>query len=125
MLSRSGDTHSHPTGSHLGEGGHSRSRLSQDLQITGNLKSSGVIEVLGTVTGDIEAGRLVIGTDGKVTGKVRAEAVEVMGSLDGSAACVSFTLRSTAVATAQVTYETVVIENGARIEGKFKHATKS
>ncbi|MFC2969213.1 bactofilin family protein [Acidimangrovimonas pyrenivorans] len=120
MLTKSGETTSHGTE----DGGRGRSRLSQDLQITGNLKSSGTIEVLGEVKGDIEAGKLVIGSDGTVTGKVRAETVEVMGTLDGSASCVGFTLRSTARATAQVTYESLVIENGARIEGKFKLGKK-
>ena len=121
MLTKTSETDPHAAG----EGGKARSRLAQDLVITGNLKSKGVIEVLGEVKGDIEAGRLVIGADGKVNGKVRAETVEVQGSLTGSASCVTFTLRSTAVAAAQVTYESLVIENGARIEGKFKYATKS
>lgn len=100
--------------------GHSR--LAQDLHIKGNLTSKGVVEVQGTVHGDIDAGKLLIGPDGKVTGKVRAETVEVQGHLDGSASCLQFTLRASASAKAQVTYDTLVIENGATIDGKFKHA---
>lgn len=99
-----------------------RSLLSSDLRITGNISTTGVVEVMGDVQGDIDARTLLIGTEGTVTGKIRAETVEVRGNLSGSASCVQFTLRSTAVASVQVTYETLVIENGAEIEGKFKHA---
>ena len=101
-----------------------RSLLSSDLRITGNISTTGVVEVMGDVQGDIDARTLLIGTEGTVTGKIRAESVEVRGHLSGSASCVQFTLRSTSVTSVQVTYETLVIENGAEIEGKFKHATK-
>jgi cytoskeletal protein CcmA (bactofilin family) len=99
-----------------------RSHLGADLRIVGNISSTGTIEIMGEVQGDIDAKALVIGTDGRVTGKVRAETVEVRGNLSGSASCHAFTLRSTAVATVQVTYDTLVIENGAEVDGKFKHA---
>lgn len=99
-----------------------RSLLSSDLRITGNISSTGMVEVMGDVQGDIDARTLLIGTEGTVTGKLSAETVEVRGHLTGSASCVQFTLRSTAVVSIQVTYETLVIENGAEIEGKFKHA---
>ena len=65
---------------------------------------------------------LTIGNGGRVTGKVRAENVEVQGELDGSASCRQAVLRSSAKAQVQVTYEALVIESGATVEGKFKHA---
>lgn len=97
-------------------------RLAQDLRITGNLKAAGTVEVLGTVEGDIAAGKLIVGTEGRVNGKIRAEIVDVLGTLDGSVSCRNLTLRSAAKVKAQVTYESLTIESGAEIEGKFKHA---
>lgn len=100
-----------------------RSLLSSDLRITGNVTSTGAVEVQGEVQGDMDAKSLVIGATGSVEGKLRAEAVEVRGRLSGSASCVQFTMRATATAEAQITYETLIIESGAKIEGKFKHAS--
>lgn len=105
------------------EAGAGRSHLSADLKVVGNISSAGTVEVLGEVQGDIEAKALVIGSEGQVTGKVRAESLEVRGKLDGSAACRQAVLRSTAAAAVQVTYESLVIESGAEVEGKFKHAS--
>ncbi len=97
------------------------SHLAADLRIQGNLTSSGAIEVHGTVEGDIDAQKLTIGNGGTVSGKLRAEDIEIKGRLSGSASCRRFTLRSDASADVQVNYETMVIESGATIEGKFKH----
>lgn len=105
-----GAAESHPT------------RLARDLKITGNLKAAGSIEVLGVVEGDIEAGKLVIGAEGRVNGKVRAEIVDVLGKVDGAISCRSLTLRSSANARVQVSYESLTIESGADVEGKFKQA---
>lgn len=96
-------------------------RLAQDLRITGNLKAAGTVEVLGQIDGDVEAGKLIVGGEGRVNGKIRAEIVEVLGHLDGSVSCRTLTLRSSAQVQASVNYESLTIESGARIEGKFKH----
>lgn len=99
-----------------------KSHLSSDLKITGNVSSTGTIEVMGEVRGDIDTKTLTIGSGGKVAGKVRAESVDVHGELDGSTSCRQAVLRSSAVAKVQVTYETLVIESGAEVDGKFKYA---
>jgi cytoskeletal protein CcmA (bactofilin family) len=93
--------------------------LSADLKITGEVTSAGNIEVQGDIDGTITAKGLVVGPDGKVTGIVTADTVEVKGRLDGKVASKSFSLRSTAVVAADVTYTSIVIENGAQIEGRF------
>lgn len=117
MFSRS-ETGSAPQ-SDMAEG--RATRLAHDLKITGNLKAAGTVEVLGVVDGDIEAGKLIVGAEGRVNGKIRAEIVDVLGHLDGSVSCRNLTLRSSATARIQVTYESLTIENGAQLEGKFKN----
>lgn len=119
MFSKSADSDT-PAKAASAAGG--RSLLSSDLHITGNVTSTGVVEVQGEILGDMDAKSLVIGATGTVEGKMRAESVEVRGRISGSVSCMQFTLRSTATAEAQVTYETLIIESGAQIEGKFKHA---
>ena len=98
---------------------NSKSVLAQDLRITGEVTSTGTIEVLGEIEGNLTARGLVVGLEGKMTGTVSAESVEVKGKLDGRVATVHFSLRSSAEVAADVSYTTLVIESGAHIEGKF------
>ena len=96
-----------------------RSVLGADLRITGEITSTGSVEVLGQIDGNISAHGLIIGQEGRVTGSVSAETVEVKGRFDGKVTCDTVTLRSTAVVTADITTTTVVIESGASVEGRF------
>lgn len=96
-----------------------KSVLGQDLKITGEIVSSGTIEVLGEVDGNLAAENLTIGNDGRISGAVRATTIEVKGRLDGKVDSHSFSMRSSAQVVAEITYSTLVIESGARIEGRF------
>lgn len=93
--------------------------LASDLKISGDVTSSGSIEVLGEIDGTITARGLTVGAEGRVTGIVTADAVDVKGRLDGKVTADSFAMRSTAVVTADVTYQTLSIDSGAQIEGRF------
>ena len=96
-----------------------RSVLGADLRITGEITSTGSVEVLGEIDGNITAQGMVIGHEGRVTGSVTADAVEVKGRLEGKVASRSFTLRSSAVVKADVATDTIIIESGATMEGRF------
>ena len=98
---------------------NAKSVLAQDLKITGEITSSGSIEILGEVDGTINARGLTVGPEGRVSGTVTADTVEIKGKLDGKVTSHSFTLRAAAEVAADVTYTTLVIESGAAIEGKF------
>ena len=99
-----------------------RTVLDADIRLSGDLSSAGTVEILGEVAGDIAARTLIVGAGGLVKGSVKAEAVEVRGTLDGQVSCLSFTLRSSAVVTAEVNYDVLIIESGAQIDGRFRRA---
>lgn len=101
-----------------------RTVLAADIRLSGDLSSTGTVEILGEVSGDITAQTLIVGAEGLVKGSVSAEAVEVRGTLDGKVSCLSFTLRSSAVVTAEVNYDILIIESGAQIDGRFKRAKR-
>ena len=101
-----------------------RTVLAADIRLSGDLSSSGTVEILGEVSGDLSAQTLIVGAEGLVKGSVSAEAVEVRGTLDGKVSCLSFTLRSSAVVTAEVNYDLLIIESGAQIDGRFKRAKR-
>ena len=105
---------SKPSGSNA-----NKSVLANDLKIVGEVTSAGSIEILGEVDGNIVAHGLIVGAEGRVSGTVRAETVEVRGRLDGKISTEGLTLRAAAHVAADITYSTVVIENGATVEGNF------
>jgi cytoskeletal protein CcmA (bactofilin family) len=103
-------------------GNAGRSVLGADLKITGEITTTGSVEILGEIDGNITAHGLIIGQEGRVKGSVKAATVEVKGKLDGKVACDSFTLRSSAEVKADVTTGGIVIESGAVMEGRFLKA---
>lgn len=96
-----------------------KSVLASDLRISGEITSSGSIEVYGDIDGNLSARNLLIGGEGAVKGTVSAETVEVKGKLDGRVSTQSFTLRATAQVEADINYTSLIIESGAQIEGRF------
>ena len=105
---------SKPSGSNA-----NKSVLASDLKIVGEVTSAGSIEILGEIDGNLTAHGVIVGAEGRVSGTVRAETVEVKGRLDGKISTEGLTLRAAAHVGADITYSTVVIENGATIEGNF------
>lgn len=119
MFSKTAESASSPPGQARSGGNASRSVLAADLRITGEVTSSGEVEVLGEVDGNLSADTLTIGTSGRLSGSVSAATVEVLGQLDGKVDSRSFAVRTTARVTADISYSDLVIENGARIEGRL------
>jgi cytoskeletal protein CcmA (bactofilin family) len=118
MFSKSPDTAA-PAIPARHSGSNTISVLAHDLRITGEVSSTGTIEILGEVEGNLSAKGLIVGSEGRMNGTVSAENVEVKGHLDGRIATHGFALRASAVVAADVSYTTLVIESGAQIEGKF------
>lgn len=102
-----------------------KSVLGSDLRITGDVSSTGTVEIHGVIDGNISARGLVIGPEGAVKGTVSAETVEIKGRFEGRASTESLTLRATADVQADVTYATVSIESGAQIEGRLTKAKQA
>lgn len=97
-----------------------RSVLAADLRITGDIVADGAVEVMGEIEGSVRAKSFLVAQDGRMTGTVTAEAVEVRGHMDGAIACGTLTLRSAAQVKADIIYTSVAIESGAEVEGTFK-----
>ena len=116
MFSKSADPVSAPPAH---RSSNAKSVLAADLRITGEISSTGQVEVLGEVDGNIRANGVLIGAEGSVNGQISAATVEIKGKLDGRVASTDFALRSTAQVKAEVSYKTLVIDSGAQIEGRF------
>jgi len=94
--------------------------VSPDMTIHGNMKSTGEVQVEGTVIGDIEVVKLVIAEGGMVVGDVVADELRICGTLKGGARGQKITLAASASLTGDVVHELLTIETGARLEGHVR-----
>ncbi len=96
------------------------SLLSADLHITGNLKTSGDIQVEGTVEGDIRAHLLTVGESATIKGEVSADDVIVNGRVVGRVRGLKVRLTASARVEGDIIHKTIAIESGAHFEGSVQ-----
>ncbi len=98
----------------------SPSVLSSDLTITGNLRTSGDIQVEGTVEGDIRAHLLTVGETATIRGEIVADDIVVNGRVVGRVRGLKVRLTSTARVEGDIIHKTIAIESGAHFEGSVQ-----
>ena len=94
--------------------------LSGDLHITGNIKTSGDIQIEGQVDGDIRAHLLTIGEGATVKGECVADDVVINGRIIGRVRGLKVRLTSTARVEGDIIHKTIAIESGAHFEGSVQ-----
>jgi cytoskeletal protein CcmA (bactofilin family) len=94
--------------------------LSSDLTVVGNLKTSGDIQIEGTVEGDIRAHLLTVGETATIRGEVVADDVVVNGRVIGRVRGLKVRLTSTARVEGDIIHKTIAIESGAHFEGSVQ-----
>ena len=98
----------------------SPSVLSSDLTIIGNVRSSGDIQVEGTVEGDVRAQVLIVGESATVKGEVIADEVVVHGRVVGRLRGLKVRLSASARCEGDIVHKTIAIESGAHFEGSVQ-----
>ncbi len=96
--------------------------LSSDLVITGNLRTTGDIQVEGTVEGDIRAHLLTVGESATIRGEIVADDIVVNGRVVGRVRGLKVRLTSTARVEGDIIHKTIAIESGAHFEGSVQRA---
>ncbi|MBS0123946.1 bactofilin family protein [Thetidibacter halocola] len=94
--------------------------LSNDLHIVGNIKTTGDIQVEGTVEGDIRAHLLTIGESATIKGEVIADDVVVHGRIVGRVRGLKVRLTASARVEGDIIHKTIAIESGAHFEGSVQ-----
>jgi cytoskeletal protein CcmA (bactofilin family) len=96
------------------------STLSADLHVVGNIKTTGDIQVEGTVEGDIRAHLLTIGESATIKGEVIADDVVINGRIVGRVRGLKVRLTATARVEGDIIHKTIAIESGAHFEGSVQ-----
>lgn len=98
----------------------SPSLLSSDLNIKGNVASSGDIQIEGTIEGDVRAHLLTVGESATIRGEVIADDVVVNGRVIGRVRGLKVRLTSSAKVEGDIVHKTIAIESGAHFEGSVQ-----
>ena len=94
--------------------------LSSDLTVVGNLRTTGDIQVEGTVEGDIRAHLLTVGESATIRGEIVADDIVVNGRVIGRVRGLKVRLTSTARVEGDIIHTTIAIESGAHFEGSVQ-----
>jgi cytoskeletal protein CcmA (bactofilin family) len=93
--------------------------IGADCIFTGDILSEGEVQVDGRLKGDLRCHALIIGEKGSVTGEINAETVSVLGSVTGQITAQAVVLAKTAHILGDITHDSLSVEVGAYVEGRF------
>lgn len=94
--------------------------LSSDIVVVGNIRSTGDIQIEGSIEGDVRSQVVIVGESATIRGEVVAEEVVVHGRVIGRLRGVKIRLSATARVEGDIVHKTIAIENGAHFEGSVQ-----
>jgi cytoskeletal protein CcmA (bactofilin family) len=98
-----------------------RSYLGETLQLEGDLRSSGAVDVAGLVNGNVFVSEMVITETGSIRGALEASSVEINGHLEGKITADTIIVGKNAVIKGDIFFKnTLKTEEGADIDGYIK-----
>ena len=101
------------------------STIGSGMLITGNIVSTGAVQVFGRVIGDIHAARLMICEGAYVEGKVLAQDATIDGTFKGAIHANTVKLQGTARVEGEVYNKSLSIEQDAQFEGVARRLDKA
>jgi len=99
--------------------GAAPSIIGADVKIVGDMKTTGEIQLDGTVEGDVQSAALTLGENGHLKGSITAETVVIKGMVNGQISARSVRLEKTAKVQGDIYHEVISVESGAIIEGRL------
>ena len=98
-----------------------RSHIGETLQLEGDLRSSGGVDVAGLINGNVFVSEMTIAETGSITGSLEATSVEIDGHIDGKITADSVIIGKNAVIKGDIFFrKTLRTEEGADIDGYIK-----
>ena len=98
-----------------------RSHVGETMQLEGDLRTSGSIDIAGLINGNVFVSELTITESGSVRGTVEATTVEINGHLEGKITADTVIIGKAAVIKGDIFFKnTLKTEEGADIDGYIK-----
>lgn len=98
--------------------------MSSDMRIVGNIVSDGIVDIDGTVEGNVRSQVATVRKNGHIKGDVIADSVYVYGKIQGLIKARSVHFFKGCRAEGVIMHESITIEDGAFVDGRFKRAEK-
>ena len=103
----------------MANNGATFSVIGTDVSIKGNIEASADLHVDGKVEGDITCASLVQGDQSRIEGVITAETARLSGTVKGTISVRQLVVLKTARIEGDVHYESLTIEQGAHVDGRF------
>ncbi len=98
-----------------------RSHLGETMQLEGDLRTSGAIDVAGLVNGNIFVSEMSVTETGSIRGTIEAGSIEVNGHVEGKISADVVIIGKSAVIKGDIFFKnSLKTEEGADIEGYIK-----
>ena len=102
-----------------------RSYVGETMQLEGDLRSAGSIDIAGLINGNVFVSEMTIAETGSVRGSIEAETIEVNGHVEGKISADVIIIGKSAVIKGDIFFKnTLTTEEGADIDGYIKRARK-
>jgi cytoskeletal protein CcmA (bactofilin family) len=98
--------------------------ITRDMNVLGNIVSEGVIDIEGTIDGNIRCDSLTVRPHGFINGEIVANNVFIYGKVKGLIRAKSVHLYASCYIEGIIMHESIAIEDGAFIDGKCKRTDK-
>jgi cytoskeletal protein CcmA (bactofilin family) len=101
-----------------------RSHIAETMQLEGDLRSSGSVDVAGLVNGNLYVSDTIITEAGSVRGSIEATHIEINGHIEGKITADVVVVGKSAVIKGDIFFkQTLKTEEGADIDGYIKRAS--
>lgn len=98
-----------------------RSHIGETLQLEGDLRSSGAVDVSGLINGNVFVSDMIVTDTGSVRGSLEAVSIEVNGHVEGKITADTVIVGKSAVIKGDIFFKnTLKTEEGADIDGYIK-----
>ena len=98
-----------------------RSHIGETLQLEGDLRSSGAVDVSGLINGNVFVSDMIVTDTGSVRGSIEAASIEINGHIEGKITADTVIVGKSAVIKGDIFFKnTLKTEEGADIDGYIK-----
>ncbi len=101
-----------------------RSHIGETLQLEGDLRSAGSLDVAGLINGNVFVTEMIVAETGSVRGAIEATNIEINGHIEGKISADVIIIGRSAVIKGDIFFKnTLKTEEGADIDGYIKRVT--